>query len=247
MGINSELISKVTASQLREDIPNFRVGDTIRVSMRIVENEKERIQSFEGVVLRKRGHQISKTFTVRKIVDGISVERIFVLNSPSIARVEVIKLGKVRQARIYYMRDRQGKSARIKPRLPKVQQVQNPPKTKVKKVKPISKKTTSNKNVKEVKTLSQPLKNQKTKVEEKIGLKKETPKDSKKVVTKNDVGSKSSKSTTSKKSPISTKPKTTKPSSTSKTQKTKKVSKEVVKKDVKQTKKTKETKKTKTK
>ncbi len=116
MGINSELINKVTASQIREDIPEFRTGDTVAVHVKIKEGEKERIQIFEGFVLKRSGGGIDETFTVRKSSFGIGVEKTFLLNSPIVASIEVLKTGKVRQSRIYYMRERKGKSARIKPR-----------------------------------------------------------------------------------------------------------------------------------
>lgn len=121
MGINQELIKKVTSSQIRDDIPSFRVGDTIKVHVKIKEGEKERIQIFEGIVIRIRGNGISKTFTVRKMVTQTAIERIFVLNSPLIAHVDIVKKGSVTQSRIYYMRERSGKSARIKPRRDKTQ------------------------------------------------------------------------------------------------------------------------------
>ncbi|NQX83888.1 MAG: 50S ribosomal protein L19 [Mycoplasmataceae bacterium] len=116
MGANVELIKKVTDKQLRDDLPDFRQGDTVNVHVKIKEGNKERIQQFQGVVIKTQGSGISSTFTVRKISFGVGVERTFQVNSPSVAQVDLIKTGKVRQARIYYMRDRQGKSARIKER-----------------------------------------------------------------------------------------------------------------------------------
>jgi large subunit ribosomal protein L19 len=116
MGLNRNLINKVTASQIRDDLSNFKVGDAVKVHAKIKEGEKERIQMFEGVVIRIRGEGISRTFTVRKMTAGTAIERIFVLNSPLIAAVDIIKTGNVRQSRIYFMRERSGKSARIKPR-----------------------------------------------------------------------------------------------------------------------------------
>ena len=116
MGINSELINKVTISQKRDDIPKFRTGDTVAVHIKIKEGVKERIQIFEGFVLKRANEGASETFTVRKISHGIGVEKTFLINSSSIASIEVIKTGKVRQSRIYYMRERKGKAARIKPR-----------------------------------------------------------------------------------------------------------------------------------
>ncbi len=112
--MNLNLVNEVTASQLRDDIPEFSAGDTVRVSVRIIENKKERIQNYEGVVIQRRGHGVSETFIVRKMSSGIGVERIFPINSPSIAKIEVVKHGRVRRARIHYMRGLSGKAARIK-------------------------------------------------------------------------------------------------------------------------------------
>ena len=112
--MNKNLVKEVTASQLRDDIPQFSSGDTVRVSVRITENGKSRIQVFEGVVLMRRGGGVAETFTVRKISSGIGVERVFPLHSPNVAKIEVIKRGKVRRNKITYLRNRSGKSARIK-------------------------------------------------------------------------------------------------------------------------------------
>lgn len=112
--MNTQLVEQVTARQIRKDIPDFSAGDTIKVYVRIIENKKERIQVYEGVVIQRRGHGVSETFTVRKISSGIGVERVFPINTPSIQKVEVVKKGKVRRARIHYMRGLSGKAARIK-------------------------------------------------------------------------------------------------------------------------------------
>ena len=112
--MNLNLVEEVTASQLRDDIPDFKAGDTVRVSVRIIENKKERIQNYEGVVIQRRGHGVSETFIIRKLSSGIGVERIFPTHSPSIAKIEVVKHGRVRRARIHYMRGLAGKAARIK-------------------------------------------------------------------------------------------------------------------------------------
>ena len=112
--MNLNLVEEVTSSQLRDDIPDFKAGDTVRVSVRIIENKKERIQNYEGVVIQRRGHGVSETFIVRKMSSGIGVERIFPIHSPSIAKIEVVKHGRVRRARIHYMRGLAGKAARIK-------------------------------------------------------------------------------------------------------------------------------------
>lgn len=114
MGINTKLISKVTAEQQRKDVPVFRTGDTIRVDVMIKEGNKQRIQAFEGFVLKTSGKENDRTFTVRKESFGIGVERTFALNSPLVTNIELIKTAKVRQSRIFFMRERQGKSARLK-------------------------------------------------------------------------------------------------------------------------------------
>ncbi|REI28034.1 50S ribosomal protein L19 [Staphylococcus felis] len=110
---NHKLIEAVTQSQLRDDIPSFRPGDTLRVHVRIVEGTRERIQVFEGVVIKRRGGGISETFTVRKISSGVGVERTFPVHTPKIEKIEVKRCGKVRRAKLYYLRSLRGKAARI--------------------------------------------------------------------------------------------------------------------------------------
>lgn len=109
-----QLIHDITKEQLRADIPAFRPGDTLRVHVSIVEGTRERIQVFEGVVIKRRGGGISETFTVRKISYGVGVERTFPLHTPKIAKIEVMRRGKVRRAKLYYLRSLRGKAARIK-------------------------------------------------------------------------------------------------------------------------------------
>jgi large subunit ribosomal protein L19 len=109
-------VAAIHHGNLRTDIPEFRAGDTISVDFKVIEGAKERIQTFTGVVIQRRSTGISETFTVRKISNNIPVERIFPLNSPRIAGIKVNRLGKVRRARIFYMRDLSGKAARIKER-----------------------------------------------------------------------------------------------------------------------------------
>ena len=111
---NHKLIEAVTKSQLRTDIPSFRPGDTLKVHVRIIEGNRERIQVFEGVVIKRRGGGISETFTVRKISSGVGVERTFPLHTPKIEKIEVKRRGKVRRAKLYYLRNLRGKAARIK-------------------------------------------------------------------------------------------------------------------------------------
>ena len=109
-----DTMAMIARENMRMDIPSFKAGDTVRVHVRIKEGEKERIQVFEGVVLRRRGSDIGATFTVRKVSYGIGVERIFPLHSPVIDKVEVKTRGRVRRSRIYYLRKLRGKAARIK-------------------------------------------------------------------------------------------------------------------------------------
>lgn len=101
---------------LKKDIPSFRPGDTVRVYVKVVEGGRERIQVFEGTVLRRRGSGLSETFTVRRVSYGVGVERTFLVHSPRLDKIEVKKRGKVRRARLYYLRDRVGKAARIQER-----------------------------------------------------------------------------------------------------------------------------------
>ncbi|OFV13402.1 50S ribosomal protein L19 [Staphylococcus sp. HMSC13A10] len=110
---NHKLIEAVTKSQLRTDLPSFRPGDTLRVHVRIIEGSRERIQVFEGVVIKRRGGGISETFTVRKISSVVGVERTFPLHTPKIEKIEVKRRGKVRRAKLYYLRHLRGKAARI--------------------------------------------------------------------------------------------------------------------------------------
>ena len=109
-------IQKIELEQLRMDLPRFKSGDAIKVHMRIVEGEKERIQVFQGNVIRLHRGATGATFTVRKISDGVGVERIFPFHSPFIERVEVVTEGRVRRSRLYYLRALKGKAARIKPK-----------------------------------------------------------------------------------------------------------------------------------
>ena len=106
--------SDIHQDKLRNDIPDFGPGDTLNVNIRVREGNKERIQTFKGVVIRRKGAGIGETFTVRKVSQGIGVERIFPIHAPLIKSIEVVRRGKVRRAKLYYLRDRSGKSARIK-------------------------------------------------------------------------------------------------------------------------------------
>ena len=108
------LLQTITKEQLRTDLPRFRPGDTLKVHVKVIEGTRERIQLFEGVVIKRHGGGISETFTVRKISYGVGVERTFPVNSPKIEKIEVARRGKVRRAKLYYLRDLRGKAARIK-------------------------------------------------------------------------------------------------------------------------------------
>jgi large subunit ribosomal protein L19 len=109
----SDLLRELEREQLRQDIPEFAPGDTVRVLYRVREGEKERIQAFEGICIGRRGGGVAETFTVRKISSGIGVERIFPLHAPTVKGVEVVRRGRVRRAKLYYLRGLRGKAARI--------------------------------------------------------------------------------------------------------------------------------------
>lgn len=108
------VLDQITMDYKKEDIPEFKVGDTLRVHVKIIEGQRERIQVFEGYVLKRQHGGVNETFTVRKLSNGIGVEKTFPLHSPRIDKIEVVKKGKVRRAKLNYMRERTGKAARIK-------------------------------------------------------------------------------------------------------------------------------------
>ena len=110
----NEIIKKIEAEQLKENAPEFHVGDTVKVYAKIKEGNRERIQVFEGIVIKKQGGSTRATFTVRKNSNGIGVEKTWPLHSPNVERVEVVRRGKVRRAKLYYLRDRVGKRAKVK-------------------------------------------------------------------------------------------------------------------------------------
>ena len=112
--MNLNLVNEITKSQMRTDFPEIKAGITIRVDVKIKEGNKERIQAFEGIVIKVQGSGIGETFTVRKLSSGVGVERTFPINSPLIDKITIIRVGKVRRAKLYYLRSRSGKSARIK-------------------------------------------------------------------------------------------------------------------------------------
>ena len=105
----SKVIEKITSAQLRSDIPEFRPGDTVRVHAKVVEGSRERIQIFEGLVIKRRGAGISETYTVRKISNGVGVERTFPVHTPRVAKIEVVRKGRVRRAKLYYIRALSGR------------------------------------------------------------------------------------------------------------------------------------------
>ena len=111
------LIQSLTASQLRTDLPQLNIGDTLKVYFKVVEGTRERLQLFEGTLIRKKGGGISETFTLRRLAYGVGVERTFPVHSPKIERIEISRKGKVRRAKLYYLRDRVGKRAKVKEKI----------------------------------------------------------------------------------------------------------------------------------
>lgn len=111
--MSQELLKKVAESCIKTNVPKFNVGDTVNVSVRIVEGDKERVQVFSGTVIARKGSGISETFIVRRIVNNEGVERVFPLHSPKVANIEVVRGGKVRRAKLFFLRDRIGKSTRL--------------------------------------------------------------------------------------------------------------------------------------
>ena len=112
--MNLNLVNEITQEQLKTDLPDIRPGQTVRVDVKIQEGDKSRIQAYEGIVMKVQGSGIGKTFTVRKISSGIGVERTFPVHSPIIDKITIVRKGKVRRARLNYLRNRSGKSAKIK-------------------------------------------------------------------------------------------------------------------------------------
>lgn len=110
----NEIIKEIEAAQVKEQIPDFRVGDTVKVYGKIKEGNRERIQIFEGTVLKRQGGSNRETFTVRKLSNGVGVEKTWPLHSPNVEKIEVVRRGKVRRAKLYYLRDRIGKKAKVK-------------------------------------------------------------------------------------------------------------------------------------
>ncbi|MGH4122336.1 MAG: 50S ribosomal protein L19 [Clostridium sp.] len=112
-----EIIRAIEAEQIRTDLPNFSAGDTVKVHIKISEGNKERIQVFEGTVLKRQNGGLRETFTVRRVASGVGVEKTFPVNAPVIEKIEIVRLGKVRRAKLFYLRDRVGKAAKVKERM----------------------------------------------------------------------------------------------------------------------------------
>jgi len=112
-----DIIKNLTEEQIRTDLPELKIGDTVKVHFKVREGSRERVQVFEGTIISKRGGGISESFTVRRISYGVGVERVFPVNSPKIDKVEVVRQGKVRRAKLYYLRDRVGKATKVKERI----------------------------------------------------------------------------------------------------------------------------------
>ena len=112
--MDTSIMRELTSDQLKTDLPDFHADDTVRVHVRVIEGDKERTQIFEGIVIQRKGGGIQETFTVRKITQGIAIERIFPVNSPRLAKIERLSEGRVRRARLFYLRGRKGRSARIR-------------------------------------------------------------------------------------------------------------------------------------
>ena len=110
----SEALKKIAADSLKSELPKFNIGDTIRIGVNIREGDKERVQMFEGTVIAKKGSGVAETFTVRRVSYGVGVERVFPIHSPNVKSVQIVRYGKVRRSKLYYLRDRVGKAAKVK-------------------------------------------------------------------------------------------------------------------------------------
>ena len=112
-----DIIRSITEEQIRTDLPELKIGDTVKVYFKVREGARERVQMFEGTIIKKRGTGVSESFTVRRISYGVGVERVFPVNSPKIDKIEVSRVGKVRRAKLYYLRDRVGKATKVKEKI----------------------------------------------------------------------------------------------------------------------------------
>ncbi len=108
-----DIIEQISARKMKESVPEFSIGDTVRVDVKVVEGSRERVQAFQGTVIQRRGEGLRETFTVRKVSQGVGVERIFPLHSPNVSSIKVLRRGKVRRAKLFYLRKLKGKAARI--------------------------------------------------------------------------------------------------------------------------------------
>ena len=117
--MNNPIIDELEKNYMRESLPELNSGDTVKVFVKIVEGNKERIQAFEGTIIKKHGSGLNKTITVRKVFQGVGVERVFLINSPRIDKIEVLRRGDVRRSKLYYLRERSGKATRIKEKIEK--------------------------------------------------------------------------------------------------------------------------------
>ncbi len=117
-----DILDQISARRMKDSIPEFSVGDTVRVDIRVFEGDRERVQAFQGIVMQRRGSGIGETFTVRKVSQGVGVERVFPLHSPNVASIRVLRKGKVRRAKLFYLRELKGKAARIAERTEKMEE-----------------------------------------------------------------------------------------------------------------------------
>ena len=113
----NEILRAIEAEQMRNDLPNFNVGDNVKLHVKVKEGNRERIQMFEGTVIKRQNGGLRETFTVRRVAHGCGIERVFPLHSPTVEKVEIVREGKVRRAKLYYLRDRVGKAAKVKSKI----------------------------------------------------------------------------------------------------------------------------------
>ncbi len=117
-----DILDQIAAKRMKESTADFSVGDTVRVDIKVIEGDRERVQAFQGIVMQRRGSGLGETFTVRKVTQGVGVERIFPLHSPNVSGIRVLRKGKVRRAKLFYLRGLKGKAARIAERIEKVEE-----------------------------------------------------------------------------------------------------------------------------
>ncbi len=117
-----DILSQISARRMKEQVPDFTIGDTVRVDIRVLEGDRERVQAFQGTVMSRRGSGLGETFTVRKVSQGVGVERVFPLHSPNVSSIRVLRKGKVRRAKLFYLRSLKGKAARIDEKTEKVEE-----------------------------------------------------------------------------------------------------------------------------